>query len=201
MRVTGAKNAYALELKDLRNERNAIAKKLREAEAAGLDGGRYDRVELSRELARADKEYARLQAQAERQAETEWETLMQDLKDAKEQGDAMAESMQDMFKCLETARRIAEGSKVPAEDEKKLMEYSHELYMAAKNMAFLRSREKRKEYDSLWDEEAAVEEEAAGRAASGVDGEEPSAPESAGGGQASGGRDGDASCGEDVPQG
>ncbi len=33
------------------------------------------------------------------------------------------------------------------------MEYSMELYMAAKNMAVLNEKIKKKEYDSLWDDE------------------------------------------------
>ena len=33
------------------------------------------------------------------------------------------------------------------------MEYSMELYMAAKNMAVLNENKKKEEYDSLWDDE------------------------------------------------
>ncbi len=54
---------------------------------------------------------------------------------------------------MEVARRIMKGAKVPASDEKKLMEYSMELYMAAKNMAVLNENKKKEEYDSLWDDE------------------------------------------------
>ena len=56
-------------------------------------------------------------------------------------------------KNIEVARRIMKGAKVPASDEKKLMEYSMELYMAAKNMAVLNENKKKEEYDSLWDDE------------------------------------------------
>ncbi|MDE5965515.1 MAG: hypothetical protein K2G89_01605 [Lachnospiraceae bacterium] len=74
---------------------------------------------------------------------------------AKQQGDAMNEAMVDLSKILEVARRISKGGKVPSTDEKKLMDYSMEMYMAAKNagmMAQMRKR-KHKEYDSLWEEE------------------------------------------------
>ena len=74
---------------------------------------------------------------------------------AKQQGDAMNEAMVDLSKILEVARRISKGGKVPATDEKKLMDYSMEMYIAAKNtgmMAQMRKR-KHKEYDSLWEEE------------------------------------------------
>ena len=59
-------------------------------------------------------------------------------------------------KIFETARRIAKGAKVPAKDEKKVMDYSMELYMAAKNAAMLanmKKNKKKEEYDSLWDDE------------------------------------------------
>ena len=43
---------------------------------------------------------------------------------------------------------------MPATDEKKLMDYSMELYMAAKNAAMLVELEKKREkYDSLWKDE------------------------------------------------
>ena len=63
---------------------------------------------------------------------------------------AMEEYSEDMIKIMEVARRIMKGAKVPASDEKKLMEYSMELYMAAKNMAVLNENKKKEEYDSLW---------------------------------------------------
>lgn len=72
---------------------------------------------------------------------------------AKQQGDAMEEAAVDLAKIMEVARRISKGAKVPASDEKKLMEYSMELYMSAKNLSVLNTEKKKKEYDSLWDDE------------------------------------------------
>lgn len=155
MKINDARCAYTSEMNSLWNERRELVQKLREEEALGMDGGRYDRVELTRELERVDREYKRAKDKAQDAADrqAEWEMLQHNLEASKQQGEAMAEAMSDMMKCLETARRIAEGAKVPPEDEKKLMEFSHELYMAAKNMAFLRRRAERKEYDTLWEEE------------------------------------------------
>lgn len=45
------------------------------------------------------------------------------------------------------------GAIVPATDEKKLMEYSMEMYQAAKNMGALARQKEKEEYDSLWDDE------------------------------------------------
>lgn len=72
----------------------------------------------------------------------------------RQQSDAMSDYAIDMAKIMEVARRISNGGKVPARDEQKLMEYSMELYMSAKNMATLKElEEKREKYDSLWDDE------------------------------------------------
>lgn len=53
---------------------------------------------------------------------------------ARQQGDAAEEYAADMSKAMEVARRIMKGGIVPAKDEKKLMEFSMELYQAAKNI-------------------------------------------------------------------
>ena len=72
----------------------------------------------------------------------------------RQQSDAMEEYALDMAKIMEVARRISDGGKVPASDEQKLMDYSMELYMSAKNAAMMKElEEKRKEYDSLWEDE------------------------------------------------
>ena len=79
---------------------------------------------------------------------------------AKQQGEAMEEYAVDLGKIMEVARRIMKGGIVPPTDEQKLMEYSMELYQAAKNIGALVKKEK-EEYESLWedDEEKAVAED------------------------------------------
>ena len=71
---------------------------------------------------------------------------------AKQQGEAMEEYNQDLMKVMEVARRLMKGAVVPPQDEKKLMEYSMELYQAAKNIGALTKQKEKEEYDSLWDE-------------------------------------------------
>jgi len=78
---------------------------------------------------------------------------------AEQQGDAMAEYAEDMGKIMEVARRLMKGDIVPATDEKKLMEYSMEMYQAAKNMGFMAKQKEREEHDSLWEDEAPKEYE------------------------------------------
>ena len=82
---------------------------------------------------------------------------------------------------LEIYRRIASGGQVPPEDEQRLMEYSHELYMAAKTAAML--QEGGEKYDSLLEDE---EEKSGGeKTASEIAGEaEISVPAPSGGGDA-----------------
>lgn len=78
---------------------------------------------------------------------------------AKQQGDVMQKAAVDMVKIMEVARRISRGARVPATDEQKLMDYSMELYMSAKNLAVMNLSKKKEEYDSLWDDEEEPEQE------------------------------------------
>ena len=72
---------------------------------------------------------------------------------AKQQGEAMEEYNQDIMKVMEVARRLMKGAIVPPTDEKKLMEYSMELYQAAKNIGSMVKQREKEEYDSLWNDE------------------------------------------------
>ena len=80
-------------------------------------------------------------------------TLTADMISAKQQGEAMEEYVEDLGKIMEVARRLMKGGVVPASDEKKLMEYSMELYQAAKNIGAMVRQKEKEEYDSLWEEE------------------------------------------------
>lgn len=63
------------------------------------------------------------------------------------------------MKCLEIFRRIAKGDKVPATDERKLMEFDGKMYMMAKNMSVVHMGKEGEKWDSLWDEESEKKEE------------------------------------------
>ena len=77
---------------------------------------------------------------------------------SKQQSDAMADQAKEMNKIMLVARRIMHGDKVPAKDEKKLMEYDPKLYMMAKNAAAMLEMRKRKEHKSLWEDEEEKEQ-------------------------------------------
>ena len=84
----------------------------------------------------------------------EQEAVVWNAEVSRQQADAMEDAAIEEAKIMEVARRISRGGRVPATDEKKLMEYSMELYMAAKNAAMLVELEKKREkYDSLWKDE------------------------------------------------
>ena len=72
---------------------------------------------------------------------------------AEQQADAAEDYAVDMAKIMEVARRIMRGAIVPAADEKKLMEYSEEMYQTAKNIGAMVQRQKKEKYDSLWEDE------------------------------------------------
>lgn len=88
----------------------------------------------------------------------EQEFAIVDMESGKQQCEAMEEYAKDLGKIFEVARRLMKGATVPPNDEKKLMEYSMEMYQAAKNIGAMVKRNKKEEYDSLWDEEEAPEE-------------------------------------------
>ena len=160
MRVTisEARSMYTNYMEEIRAQRQELTKQLKEAEKQGMDGGRYDRVELTKRLEVLD---AKLEDAFQKREEViAQETLIHNAIAGQQEAEAMAEGMEDMLKCLEVARRISQGEKVPASDEKKLMDFNKDLYMAAKNMAFLRAAQekKTKEHDSLWEEEQEEEQ-------------------------------------------
>lgn len=164
MKIKDARQAYSEQLNTLWSRRQTLAKLLKEEGAGGAASPAFDRVEISRELSRVDAQYDAVQGIME--GITARETAIHNAETARQQGEAMAEATDEMIKMMEVYRRIASGGKVPPEDERRLMEYNHELYMAAKSAALLAQQEG-EEYDSLWqdEEETGGEEKSAGEIA------------------------------------
>lgn len=157
MKIVDAKRAYSAQLDVLQTQRRALRKALEEQEKSGVSGQNFDRVELSGELRLLDAQYEAVHSGME--SIIARENAIYNAETAKRQSEAVADAFGDFAKILEVYRRIASGGTVPAADERKLMEYSSELYMAAKNMALLKDREG-EDYDSLWEDEEAPGEEA-----------------------------------------
>ncbi len=77
---------------------------------------------------------------------------------AKQQAEASEEAGKDLQKIMIVARRIMHGDKVPAKDEKKLMEFDYKLYTMAKNAGAMARLRKQKKYKSLWEDEPKKEQ-------------------------------------------
>lgn len=150
MKIKDAMQAYNAQLDTLREQRKSLSAMLKKQETSGEDTANVDRVELSKELKSLDAQY---EAVFEgREAIHEMSANIFNAEAAKGQAEAAAKYAQDIAKIMEVYRRIASGATVPAEDEKKLMDYSHELYSAAKTAALM-AQQNDEEYDSMWEDE------------------------------------------------
>lgn len=152
MKIGEARQKYMLQLDGLSNKKIVLTQKQEELKDIAGKQEEYDA--LVSELKEVNQQYDSvrdLMAQL-----MERRTDLYNMEAGKRQSKAMADQSEEMLKCLEVYRRIASGAKVPASDEKRLMEYSSEMYMMAKNAAMLAERSD-KEYDSLWDEEDGTE--------------------------------------------
>lgn len=165
MKIKEARQAYTAQLDMLRNRQRELLKQKKEHEArmAGQpELGSGVVLELSEEYRKRSQELQekidRIKEQIDeyvklRDDVIEMEVGIANAEASRQQGEAMQEYGEEMAKCLEIARRIANGDRVPASDEQKLMDFNMEVYMAAKNMAAMNTGKKHKDYDSLWDEE------------------------------------------------
>ena len=91
---------------------------------------------------------------------TEQEAAVWNAEVARQQADVMEDAAIELGKIMEVAHRIAKGAIVPATDEKKLLDYSFEMYQASKSMgAMVQMQKKREKYDSLWDDEEEEQQE------------------------------------------
>lgn len=159
MKILAAKQAYSAQMQTLQTQRRQLRKTLQEQQESG-NPGRFDTVELTRELSLLDAQYEATREGME--SIVSRENMIHDAEAARQQGEAAKESYAELAKMMEVYRRIASGARVPAKDEQKLLEFSSELYMTAKNMALLAERSD-KEYDSLWEDEKAEEKQASPR--------------------------------------
>ncbi len=173
MKIKEARQAYTAQLDILRKRQKELLKEkeAHEAQAFGAAGnvslggdgsGGGVVFEISEEYRKRAQELQDKLDSVKEQIEEhvklrdqviEMEVGIANAEVAKQQGEAMQDYGEEMAKCIEIARRIANGDRVPPQDEKKLMDFNMEVYMAAKNMAAMNMDKKHKDYDSLWDDE------------------------------------------------
>jgi len=150
LKIRDAKQAYSAQLDSLLDKKRALSKLLEDQETGGAGMQAFDRVEISQELSTVTAQYEATQSVME--GILAKEAAVHNSAAAKQQSEALAAQAEEMAKMMEVYRRIASGGKVPAADERKLMEFSHELYMAAKTASMMAQQDD-KEYDSLWEDE------------------------------------------------
>lgn len=151
MKIGEASQVYSAKIKALHERRDALYEQKKALEDGKIEmsdeeitalGKAIDRVELNCENASKFMEGFNLK-----------KTFLQNAESNKRAGENAAKRADDYSKCLEVARRIARGDKVPPKDEKKLLEFSSEMYQMAKTMAAAAQNEKAKKHKSLWKDE------------------------------------------------
>ena len=153
MKVTEARSAYGAQIKQYQEQKNLLTARKQQLEKLAKHSVQ-DAVLYEKELSVIEQNYEKLEEKQNEYQEylgrlVEFETAYANLLSTKQQGDAVAEAYEDIGKIMEVARRIMHGDIVPATDEKKLMEYSMEMYQAAKNIGAMARRKEREEHDSL----------------------------------------------------
>lgn len=157
MKIAEARQLYSTQIKAYREQQIALNKQKKELEEK-MNSEKDGNVVYANEAATLE-----LTIKAVEEQKNEYQKYMDKLlqqwsatanmESAKQQGEAMEKYVEDLAKIMEVARRIMKGGIVPPTDEQKLMEYSMELYQAAKNIGALAQKKEKEEYESLWEEE------------------------------------------------
>ncbi len=162
MKIKDAQQTYRTQIQAYRTQKAAIAKKQEalkkkmESTVGGseLFGDEAAVLQLTYDaLDKKQNEYSDYLEKLNKQ-----KYAIEEMENSKQQGEAVKEAGADMAKIMEVARRIMKGARVPASDERKLMEFDDKLYQMAKNVGAMVKLRKRKKYDSLWDDEKKKEQ-------------------------------------------
>ena len=160
MKISEAQSIYRAYRQELVNQTRTLIKQRDEAQKKFETTG----------LAQFSEQAATLQLslEATREKFDENQKVLDDLAEqhaaiwnaevSKQQADAMQDMGIELSKIMTVARRMSNGDEVPYTDEKKLLEYSSELYQAAKSAQMIHQMEEHEKYDSLWGEEEEPEE-------------------------------------------
>ena len=157
MKISEARQLYSSQIKAYREQQTVLFKKKQELEKKinttpdGKNIFANEAATLELTMKAVDEKKTEYQEYMEKLLE-QWSATA-NMVSAEQQGEAMGEYVEDMGKILEVARRLMKGGIVPASDEKKLMDYSMEMYQAAKNMGTMIKNQERKEHKSLWEDE------------------------------------------------
>lgn len=157
MKISEARQIYSAQIGEYQEQKNQLISRKKELE----DKARYS--EDGKKVYANEAAVLELTLEAIEKKQEEYKEYMEKLSGqwmaksnmivAQQQGEAAKEYAEDLGKVLEVARRLMKGAMVPPQDEKKLMDYSMEMYQAAKNIGSMRKRNEKEEYESLWDED------------------------------------------------
>lgn len=157
MKIGEAQQLYREQVKAYQTQKSAVAKQLEQVRSRmerypdGQEkyGSEAATLELTlNKLDEKQQEYQDYLSELAEQYCAYWNATA-----AEQQKDAAQKYASDLGKVMEVARRIMKGAIVPASDEKKLMEFSFEMYQTAKNIGSMVQRQKREKYKSLWKDE------------------------------------------------
>ena len=156
MKISEARQLYSTQIKAYNDQQVVLSKQKKALEE------KMNTVSDGKNLFAEEAAILELTLDAVMEKKNEYQDYMSDLNQqwsmisqmvsSKQQQDASKEYVEDLGKIMEVARRLMKGDIVPPNDEKKLMEYSMEMYQAAKNMGALAKQKEREEHESLWDE-------------------------------------------------
>ncbi|MCI9338552.1 MAG: hypothetical protein HFH93_13630 [Lachnospiraceae bacterium] len=157
MKIGEAQAIYRDQVRAYQKEKSSISKQLQDLRK------RMEHLPEGKERFEAEAATLELTLEALDEKQDEYQEYLDQLTETycaywnaavdEQQKDASAEYAADMAKIMEVARRIMRGAIVPAADEKKLMEYSEEMYQTAKSVGAMVRRQKKEKYDSLWGDE------------------------------------------------
>ena len=157
MKIEEARQLYSAQIRAYREKQAELSKQKKELEI------KMNTTPDGKTVYAEEAAILELTMQAVEEKQSEYKEYMEKLLEqwsavsnmvsAKQQGEAMAEHADDLAKVLEVARRIMKGGIVPPADEKKLLDYSPEMYQAAKNIGAIAKQKEKEKYESLWDEE------------------------------------------------
>ena len=157
MKISEARQVYNVQIRAYRDQQVSLAKQKNELEEKmnttpdGRNVYANEAAILELTIKAVDEKQTQYQDYMDKLLE-QWSATA-NMVSARQQGEAMEEYVADMGKLMEVARRLMKGAIVPASDERKLIEYSMELYQTAKNMGALAKQKEKEEYDSLWGDE------------------------------------------------
>ena len=157
MKIAEARQIYNTQIKAYREQKVALSKQKQELE------GKINATPNGKTVYANEAAILELTIKAVDEKQTEYQDYMEKLLgqwnakanmvSSEQQSEAMKKYTEDLGKIMEVARRLMKGAVVPETDEKKLMEYSMELYQAAKNIGAMANQREKDKYDSLWDED------------------------------------------------